>query len=50
LTLSFFMREIIFGLAPPFSSELTAFGIFFGFGDSKTFTLNLVSVDNLKEL
>ena len=44
-TLSFFIREIAFGLAPPFNSSLTAFGTFLGFGDGYTLTLNLVSMD-----
>ena len=49
LTLSFFILDIIFGLAPPFSSAETTFGIFLGLGDSKIFTLNFVSVDNLQQ-
>lgn len=39
-TLSFFILEIIFGLAPPFSCSLTTLGTFLGFGGLKTFTWN----------
>ncbi|MDV3294086.1 MAG: hypothetical protein LYZ70_07430 [Nitrososphaerales archaeon] len=37
-TLSFFMRDISFGLAPPLSCSVTTLGTFFGFVGAKTGT------------